>query len=282
MMRGLRNIIISLILGVSCVGFTGQHQFSPLNEGFMVQEADQKPTLIPVKNAAFVRGEKLEYRLHYGIINAGTATIEVLDENRQIGNRNTLHVRGIGKSNSTFDLFFRVRDRYESYIDEEAIVPWVFIRRVNEGGYITNQNQVFNHFKNTVDSDGKILNVPDGVQDMMSAFYYARTIDFTNAKEGQVFEFPCFVDDEVWPMQIRYVGKETIKSDIGRIRCIKFRPVVQKGRIFKKEEDLNAWISDDENKIPVRAEASILVGSIKMDLTGYSGLGSPLALVKKK
>lgn len=239
-------------------------------------------SLRKVKNESFKRGETLKYRLHYGFINAGEAIIQITDENKQIAGRNTFHAIGIGYSISTFDWFFKVRDRYESYIDEEAIVPWVFIRRCSEGGYIINQNQVYSQYKNVVDSDGKKFDVPENIQDMLSAFYYARTIDFSNAKEGDVFEFPCFVDNEVWPLKIKYVGKETIKSDIGRIRCLKFRPVVQKGRIFKKEEDLNAWISDDKNRIPIRAQANILVGSIKMDLTAYSGLANPLALVEKK
>jgi len=224
----------------------------------------------------------LKYRMHYGFINAGEAVLQVIDENKKIGERNTLHVVGLGYSNSTFDLFFYVRDRYESYIDEEAFVPWLFIRRVNEGGYTTNQNYIFSHYRNTVDADGKNFDVPDGVQDMLSAFYYARTMDFTGVKEGDIFEFPCFVDGEVWPLKMKYVGKETIKSDIGKIRCIKFRPVVQKGRIFKKEEDMTAWISDDKNRIPVRAEAKIAVGSVKMDLTEYSGLANELSLVEKK
>ena len=220
--------------------------------------------------------------MHYGFINAGEVVMQVMDENKKIGERNTLHVVGTGYTNSSFDWFFKVRDTYESYIDEEAIVPWVFIRRVNEGGYKINQNQVYNQYKNTVDSDGKLFDMPENVQDMTSAFYYARTIDFSMAKEGDIFEFPCFVDNQVWPLKIKYIGKETIHSDVGRIRCIKFCPVVQKGRVFKKEEDMNAWISDDKNRIPVRAEAKIAVGSVKMDLTEYSGIANPMALVEKK
>ncbi len=234
------------------------------------------------KNEAFKRGEKLTYRMHYGFINAGEVVMQVTDENKLIGGRSTLHIIGVGETNSSFDLFYKVRDRYESYIDEKAIVPWLFIRRVREGTYKKDENLIFNNFKNTVDNNGKIFPVPENVQEMTSAFYYARTIDFTNAKPGDIFEFPCFVDDEVWPLKIKYLGKETIKADIGKIRCIKFCPVVQKGRIFKKEEDMTAWISDDKNRIPIRAQAQVLVGSIKMDLTAYSGLANPLALVEKK
>jgi hypothetical protein len=220
--------------------------------------------------------------MHYGFINAGEVEMGVLDENTLIGGRNTFHVVGIGTTNSSFDFFFKVRDRYESYIDEQSILPWLFIRRVNEGGYKINQNMVFSQFKNVADSDGKKFDVPENVQDMTSAFYYARTMDFSNAKEGDIFEFPCFVDNETWLLKIKYLGKEIIKADIGKIRCIKFCPVVQKGRIFKKEEDMTAWISDDKNRVPVRAEAKVLVGSIKMDLKAYSGLANPLALVEKK
>lgn len=220
--------------------------------------------------------------MHYGFINAGEVVMHVLEENKLIGGRSTLHIVGIGETNSSFDLFYKVRDRYESYVDEKAIVPWLFIRRVQEGGYKKSENLIFNNFKKTVDNNGQLFDVPENVQEMTSAFYYARTIDFTNAKEGDIFEFPCFVDDEVWPLKIKYIGKETIKADIGKIRCIKFCPVVQKGRIFKKEEDMIAWISDDKNRIPVRAEAKVLVGAIKMDLTAYSGLANPLALVQKK
>lgn len=238
-------------------------------------------SLRKIKNESFRRGEKLTYRLHYGFLTAGEATIEITDENKKIGERNTLHAVGTGQTISAFNWFFKVRDRYESYIDENALVPWVFIRRVNEGGYIISQNQVYNPYKNTVDSDGKNFDLPDGIQDMLSAFFYARTMDFSNAKEGDIFEFPCFVDNEIWPLKIKFVGREIIHSDIGKIHCLKFHPVVQKGRIFKNEEDMNAWISDDKNKIPIRAEAKILVGSIKMDLTGYSGIANELSLVKK-
>ncbi|MBI4931153.1 MAG: DUF3108 domain-containing protein [Bacteroidetes bacterium] len=244
-------------------------------------------TIIPadslrtVKNESFKRGEKLKYRMHYGFINAGEVLMQVLDENKLIGGRNTLHIIGLGYTYSSFDWMFMVCDKYETYIDEQAMVPWLFIRRVQEGGYHLEQNQIFNHYKNTMDMDGKKFEVPDNVEDMISSFYFARTIDFSSAKEGDVFEFPCFVDDQVWPLRIKYIGKETIKSDIGKIRCIKFHPVVQQGRVFKKEEDLTAWISDDKNRIPIRAEAKIAVGSVKMDLMEYTGLANELALEKK-
>jgi hypothetical protein len=231
-----------------------------------------------IKNESFKRGEDLKFRIHYGIIDAGVAEIEIMNENKVLNERSTMHIVGTGNSRGAFDLFFKVRDRYETYIDEAAISPLVFIRKVNEGGYKFNQNQVYDNEKKKVNCNGKFFDVPDYTQDMLSAFYFARTMDLSHAKEGDIFSVNSFIDNEVWELKIKYVGKETIKTDVGNVRCIKFRPIVQKGRIFKKEEDLNVWISDDKNHIPIRAQANVLVGSVKMDISSYSNLANPLSL----
>lgn len=230
-------------------------------------------------NNAFKKGEVITYRVHYGFIDAGTARLEVMDEEKKYGDRDAFHIVGTGKSRGAFDWFFKVRDRYETFIDAEAIVPWVFLRRVDEGGYKINQNYVFNPFKQKVIADGVTFDTPANVQDMLSSFYYSRCIDYSKAKTGDIFTIPSFVDNEIFEMKIKFICRETIETDLGTFRCIKFRPVVQKGRVFKKEEDLNVWITDDDNHIPIRAQAEILVGSIKMDLESYSGLASPISKI---
>jgi len=204
-----------------------------------------------------------------------------MPEVKEIGGRKVYHIVGNGYSKGSFDWFFKVKDRYETYLDKDAMVPWYFVRRCNEGGYIINQDYLFNHYTKKVDiGEGKTCDVPVGIQDMLSSFYYARNIDFTNAKEGDVFTIPSFVDKQVWTLKIKYVGKETINTDLGKFRCIKFRPIIQTGRIFKKEEDLNVWITDDKNHVPLRAQAKIMVGSIKMDLTSYQNLANPMSKVE--
>ena len=188
-----------------------------------------------IEHNAFDRGESLSYRVHYGILDAGVATIKLTEEQDSIAGRPVLHAVGVGKSTGAFDWFFKVRDRYESYIDEEAVFPWMFVRRVDEGGYKINQDYTFFQHKNVVDNgEGKQFDVPLDVQDMISSFYYARVIDYSDAKVGDTFTIPSFVDDEYYPLSIKYIGKETIKVDAGKFKCMKFVPVVQKGRIFKK------------------------------------------------
>lgn len=227
------------------------------------------PTVV---NKAFQRGEKLTYRIHYGFIDAVVATIEVKEENKLFANRSTYHVVGIGRSKGTFDFFFKVRDRYESYIDETAMIPWFFGRRVDEGGYRISQDYVFNHPAKKVNANGKMVNILENTQDMISGFYLVRTMNLGASRENQIYTVPTIVDGEMYQLQIKFKGRETIKTEFGRVTCLKFVPVVQKGRIFKHEEDLIVWISDDANHIPLRAKAEILFGSIKLDLISCSGL----------
>jgi hypothetical protein len=239
-------------------------------------------TLRKMNNRAFEKGEKLTFRVHYGIIDAGTAKMEVLEEDKKIGSRSVYHIVGTGNTNKAFDLFFKVRDKYETFIDEEALVPWMFIRKVQEGSYNLNQFVVFNQIKDEAKSDKGVYKTPDNIQDLLSTYYYLRNLDFSKSKPGDVFAQTAFLDNEVHKFYYKYLGRETIKTELGTFNCIKFCPSLLKGRVFKNEEDMVVWVTDDENKIPIRAEARILVGSVKMDLQSYSGVKQPLAVVSKK
>jgi hypothetical protein len=240
-----------------------------------------KMEVLPTKqNNAFKAGEILTYRMHYGLLNAGAAILEVKPDILEVNGRKVFHIVGTGYTTGTTDVFFKVRDRYETYMDKDALLPWLFVRRVEEGGCKFSQDYVFNHYTRKVDigKDQK-YDIPVGVQDMVSAFYSARSLDLSNAKEGDVFSLTCFLDKEVWPLKIRFIGREVITTDIGKFKCLKFRPIVQRGRVFKKEEDLNVWISDDKNHIPMRVKADVLVGSIKMDITSVRNLANPMSKV---
>lgn len=270
-------MMINFLIIVSCIflSFNINKDISGNNK----DDGDKKLRIINYN--AFKAGEVIKYRLHYGFINAGTAKLEVKSTNLKVAGREIYHVIGTGRSNATFDLFFKVRDRYESYIDKNGVFPWLFIRRVNEGGYIIKQDYIFRQYDNIVKTqDGKVFKVPEYVQDMISAFYYARTIDFSNAKINQIYSVKTFLDDELFTLQMKFIGKDTIKVNKVKYSCLMFRPVVQEGRIFSSDKDLTVWVTNDENKIPVLAEAKILVGSIKMEITHYEGLANPIAIVE--
>ncbi len=235
-----------------------------------------------MNNNAFQIGEKLKYRIHYGVVSAGYAELNVEPTDIVMHGNKLFHVVAKGRSTYGFDPFFKVRDTYETYIDQDAILPWMFFRDCYEGGYTVKQNVIFNHFANTAKSNKQTISTPENVQDIVSVFYYARCIDFSNVKVGDFFNVSTHLDDEVFDMKFKYVGKAEVKTDVGKIKCLKFLPILLQGRVFKNEEDMVIYVSDDENKIPVLVKAEVMIGSIKMTLNDYSGLRNPfLSLVKK-
>jgi hypothetical protein len=274
----------SLFLLVGVALFTsglaqGRKQPAPGGPGTPVPAV--APGTFPLRSlphTAFKPGEKLTYVLHYGFVNAGEATLELRETDMKMLDRPMLQAVGKGRSLGAFNTFYKVNDHYETYFDRDGVFPWIFMRRVSEGGYEFSQDYAYLQNLHQVNTQKKQTHaVPAHVQDMLSAFYYARTIDYSKAKPGDEFSIDCFLDDEIWPLKMRYVGKETIKLRSGKYRCLKFQPVVQQGRIFKTNDDLNVWVTDDANHIPVLAQAKVLVGSIKMELSSYEGLMNPVA-----
>lgn len=265
---------VVMIAGIACLSFQKEKALPSLENNGPVKE------LPVINNEAFKRGEMLTFRMHYGIIEAGVATLGITEEEKEIAGRKTYHVIGLGQSRGAFDLFFKVRDRYETYIDDKSIVPWIFLRHVNEGGYKIDQSYVFNHYSEKVNvGENEMYDIEPNMQDMLSAFYAARNLDLGAAKPGEMFSINCFMDKEVWPLKVKFIGRETITTDLGTFKCLKYRPIVQKGRVFKHEEDLNIWITDDKNHIPILGQADVLVGSIKAELKSYKGLAHPVAKV---
>jgi len=193
----------------------------------------------------------------------------------------------IGKTKGAFNWFFKVYDRYETYVDEQTLAPWLFLRRVDEGGYIINQDITFNQHKNMayfVDNHRPRTNnmpTPEYIHDILSAIYYARTVDISKMDENGEFKVQFMLDDTIYSTKVIYLGKETIKTSFGKVRCIKIKPQVLTGTVFKDPYPVTIWVTDDKNKIPIIGESSILVGKVKMELIEYSGLKNPFSSMVK-
>ncbi len=232
-----------------------------------------------IKNYAFQDGEVVTMKVFYSAlgayIGAGEATFSTSIE--RYNGKPVYHCVGEGKSYSFFDGFFKVRDRYESYIDTATMLPYKFIRNVDEGGYKKYNNVTFNQNAATATSTNGVYKVSNCIQDVVSAVYYCRNIDFSQYKVGDKIPFDMFLDDEVFHMYIRYMGKERIKTRYGKFNAIKFKPLLLKGTIFEGGEKMNAWVSDDPNHLLLRVESPISVGSVKIDMMGYKNLRYPLS-----
>lgn len=231
-----------------------------------------------IRNTAFVPGELVTMKVYYNTmglyISAGEATFSVSVE--KFNGRPTYHCVGTGKSYSFFDNFFKVRDRYETYIDTATMLPIKFIRDVNEGGHKIYNNVTFNHGAGTAVSTNGVFKIPNCIQDVVSAIYYARNINFDKYKLNDKIPFDMFMDDEVNHLYLRYMGKEIVKTRYGKFHSIKFKPLLIKGTMFEGGEKMNVWVSDDPNHLVLRIESPISVGNIKVDMMEYKNLRYPL------
>lgn len=235
------------------------------------------------KENAFQQGEFLKFRLHYGFINAGFATLEVKETEED--NQKKFRFIGNGYSTGMTRMFFKVNDLYESYVDKNTGKTCRFVRKINEGGYTKNQEGFFDQTANTVlvknykEKTEKIFQVSNNIQDILSAFYFLRNYpNVDKMKTGESINVDLFFDDENTHFKLKFLGKETIETEFGNISALIFRPLVQSGRVFKEEESVTVWISDDDNKIPLRIKANLAVGAIKADLATYKGLKYPLKI----
>nr|WP_321245949.1 DUF3108 domain-containing protein [uncultured Psychroserpens sp.] len=234
------------------------------------------------KESAFKDGEWFKFEMSYsGMLKAGNATLSV-DETTLQG-KPVYHVTGKGWTTGAIKWIFKVKDRYESYFDKETGVPYKFIRKIDEGGHTKNIEIDFDHNKkealveNKKYKTKKTVTTEPNVQDMVSAFYYLRNnYETDDIKVGDVVELDIFFDEENFGFKLKYLGKETIETEINgadvKIKTLKFRPYVMAGRVFKEEESLTLWVSADENKIPLKIKADLAVGSLRADLVEYKGL----------
>lgn len=233
---------------------------------------------------AFQDGEWLKFRMSYSnFLNAGYSTIEVKDTTNK--NKEAFHITGIGKTTGLIGLFFKVRDNYQSFMYKESLKPYRFIRKINEGGHTKDKEILFdyenqeatvkNYKRNTV----KKYPISKNIQDLLSTLYFLRNQDFSNIEIGHEIELEMFFDQEINNFKLRFLGKEIIKTKFGRVSCLKFRPIVQAGRVFKEQESVTIWISDDKNKIPLRIKASLAVGSLRADLNAFKGLAHPFNII---
>ena len=231
-----------------------------------------------VRNTAFQAGEVLTYKVFYTLasvyVAAGEATFNTTLDH--FNGKDVYHVAAEGKTYPFYDKFFKVRDKYETYIDTATLQPYKFIRNVNEGGYKTYENVTFVKNTNTAVTSEGVYKVPACIQDVLSAIFYVRNLDFNHFKPGDKIPFDMFLDRQVYHLYVRYLGKETIRTKYAKFRAIKFKPLLVKGTMFEGGEKMTVWVSDDPNHIALRVESPITVGSVKVDMSYYHNLRYPL------
>jgi hypothetical protein len=234
-----------------------------------------------VENTSFQRGEFLKYRVFYDSwitywMTAGYGTTEIDPKPVEVNGRKTYHIIVEGKSANVFNVFFKVRDKFESYVDEEAMMPLKFTRYTREGGYKKDDTVYFDHVGKKATSLRRIKDITPYCQDIISAFYYLRTWNFDSAKVNDTYPIDFFLDDSLYRGEVVFEGRDWVKTDFGDIYCMKFKPKVATGEVFSDPYPMEIWVSDDKNKIPVLMKSAVFIGSVKIELIEYKRLRWPL------
>ena len=227
------------------------------------------------ENKAFKEGEKLVFDLNYGFITAGVAVMYI-PQIKRISGREAYHVTFEVNSVPSFDWIYKVRDRYETYIDVGGIFPWRFEQHIREGGYVRDFSAFFDQRKGRAKTSEGEYEIPEYVNDIISAFYYARTLDYSDMKVDDRLHLQNFYKNKVYDLDVKFRGRETIEVPAGKFDCIIVEPLVQEGGLFKHEGDIIIWLTDDNLKMPVKVRTKIVIGYVEAMLSNYEGLAGQL------
>lgn len=240
------------------------------------------PALLSGQGKAYLPGERVNFEIHYGVIQGGVVSLELRSDTFR--GKEVLHSVLTGKTTGMADAVFKVKDIYESYFEQSTGLPVFSIRNIREGRYTKYNEVIFDHYSRpdsaVLTSDLTGVHVTEkGIHDILSCFYFMRDNHLPNhekLKKGDIITINTWFADEFYPVIMRYMGTEEIRTKVGRIKCLKFNPVTEVGRLFKTQDDVTFWFTADRNHLPVRIRFNIFVGAFVAEIVDYDGLKYPL------
>jgi hypothetical protein len=238
-------------------------------------------------NPSFRAGETIRYKVHYGLINAAEAVVETSGSLDHVAERPCYRATVSGHTTGSFDFFLHIRDQWRSYIDTTSILPLRATRDITEKGYHKKETVDFDHRRDIADVQvhdresptRTAYKIPNNAQELVSGFYYLRTLHYEHMKPGEVIRMPGFFDESTFNLEVTFKGRELVETKAGTVRALKLVPKMPNNKIFRGEDAIKIYLSDDRNKIPVLFQAELFVGSVKVDMYKYDGLKSKLNLV---
>lgn len=270
----MRNLFLALIIVLIFTALTGERN-------------DTYPSVI---NKSFAKGEVLNFKMTYSFITVGRGSAVIHPQYYRLNNRDCFKVDVQAKTVGMIDWVTDINDLWGAYIDTASLLPQMFYRKIREGRYKKDEQTYFDHQGRKIQvitadkhtgkwKEPKIYEAPAHVRDMVAGFLYLRVMDFSKLKEGDTVAVKGFFEDEFYKLNIVYKGKDIVRTKVGRIRCLVFKPVMPKNQLFDGEDSITAYFSDDNNRIPVKIDAQMFIGSAGVELTDLSGLRNPLNLV---
>lgn len=268
------RLVIGLVLLIGLTAFTVHQQYD----------------LPEVNNKSFGVGEEINYRVNFGIFTVGSAVTKVDKRIFQINSRPTYKVDAFGSTSGMVSWITKVDDQWGAYIDTAALVTHVSYRKIKEGRYRKDELTTYDHAANKAEvkvrdketgiyNNPKVYDTPDNVRDLVGGFLYLRVIEFSKLRKGDTVTISGFFEDTSYNLKIIYEGKEIINTRVGKIQCLKLVPIMPDNKLFDGENSITCWISDDDNKIPVKIQAKMFIGSTGIEMVSFRGLRNQLKVI---
>lgn len=277
------------ILGLLCLlkittAATAQQPVTNIKEA---KAAERKPiALKSVINRAFGRGEKVTFRVHYGWLTAGVATMQVHNERLLVGNRPAYRMEVTGNSSGLIKHITDIHDVWGAIVDSAAVMPHKAYRNIQENSYKKTEEILFDYGTGTATlkasrpPQGEVTML-DNTLDMVTGYYYLRLVDYNSLAPNTMMVLTGIFEDKTYQFRIRYKGKERIKTPLGYIDAIRLQPVMPENGVFAGENSVKFYISDDENRIPLKIRAELFVGAVELDIESHEGLRHPITFAKR-
>jgi len=246
--------------------------------------------VIPVtKNNSYTIGEELEYRVNLAFFTVGTGIVRIDKKIHTVNSKPCYKVDVYGTTSSWISWVSKVEDNWGAYIDTTTLNTTVGYRKLAEGKYRRDETVTFDREngkaevkvknRDTGKDEFKTYDVPKNTKDLVAGFLHLRIVDFPKVVKGDTITLSGFLEDANYNLKVIYTGKEVVETKVGKIRCLRLRPVMPANSLFDGENSILCWISDDLNRIPVKIQAKMFIGTTGLELVSFRGLRNQLRTV---
>lgn len=232
-------------------------------------------------------GETIEYKVTFGFFTVGKAQIQTSSKVYKVNGRPCYKIDVRGKTSGAVDWVASVDDTWGAYMDTLTFLPYLGYRNIKENKYRKNELTRFDQLNQVVElkvynqkkkefNEPNIFKIEEPVRDIVSGYSFLRTLDYKNYQAGDTIALYGVFEDELFDFKILYAGEETLKTKLGDVKAFKLVPVMPDNQLFAGENAIAIWFSDDANKIPLKIEASMLIGKAGCEIINYSTLKEEL------
>ena len=247
---------------------------------FLLGLSDKTDPYRIIDQECLIPGERIEYRVHYGFINAGEAILQIDENIHTVNQRPCYKIDVFGRTTGFFDMITTVRDNWGTYLDTSAVVSQMFYQTIKEGKYMKKEVIEFDQIKNLAvvnrlnKEDSSLIRkdsieIPLNIQDIVSGYYYMRTFDYDTMKTNQIFTVTGFFDDTTYHVKVKFLGRDKLQTKLGVFDSFMISPIMPKNTFFRGKNPIKAWVSDDRYRIPLKVKAELLIGSLEIDIRSY-------------